>query len=314
MLTPLQKKTAQAIVNVFETGSVRGEYGQVTLLRNDAGHLTYGRSQTTLASGNLYLLVKAYCEAPGALFAGDLNAYLNRLSVRDLTLDNDTMLRNILHDAGGDPVMHDVQNQFFDRVYWNPAAQSATNLAFKDPLSTAVVYDSCIHGSWQKIRDMTNAQIGLAGVKGERLWIENYVKTRKNWLGNSPNPLLQRTVYRMESFEQMIASALWDLNLPLRVRGVIIDNDALEERTPVVASADDNTQRTLHLTTPLMSGKDVESIQTALQKLGIAVDDDGVFGQETDTAVRAFQKSKGLKPDGVVGGAARRDRGAGRPA
>jgi chitosanase len=305
MLTNIQKKTAQAIVNIFETGSVHGEYGQVTVVRNDAGHLTYGRSQTTLASGNLYLLVKAYCEAPGALFAGDLNPYLSRLATRDLALDNDAMLRNVLHDAGGDPVMHDVQNQFFDSVYWKPAAQSAANLGFKDPLSTAVVYDSCIHGSWQKVRDMTNAQFGAAGVKEERPWIENYVKTRKNWLGSSPNPLLQRTVYRMESFEQMIASALWDLRLPLRVRGVAIDADALEERTPVVASADDNTQRTLHLTTPLMSGKDVESIQTGLKKLGITVENDGVFGQETDTAVRTFQRSKGLKPDGVVGPATR---------
>jgi chitosanase len=305
MLNNLQKRTAQAIVNVFETGSVHGEYGQVTVQKNDAGHLTYGRSQTTLASGNLHLLLKAYCDAPGALFAGELNPYLARLAARDLALDTDLMLRNILHDAGGDPVMHDVQNQFFDSVYWNPAAQSAANLGFKDPLSTAVVYDSCIHGSWRMMRDLTNAQFGLPDALGEHQWVGKYVETRKNWLASSPNPLLQRTVYRMESFQQMIASALWDLNLPLRVRGVVIDKDALEERTPVVASADDNTQRTLYLTTPLMSGKDVESIQIALKKLGIAVDTDGVFGQETDTAVRAFQRSKGLKPDGVVGPATR---------
>ena len=29
-LTATQKKTAQAIVNIFETGKVHGEYGQVT--------------------------------------------------------------------------------------------------------------------------------------------------------------------------------------------------------------------------------------------------------------------------------------------
>ena len=305
MPTVLQKKTAQAIVNIFETGSVHGDYGQVTVQRNDAGHLTYGRSQATLASGNLHLLVKSYCEAPGALFAGDLDTYLDKLAARDLALDNDAILRNILHDAGGDPVMHDVQNQFFDRVYWNPAAQSSANLNFTEALSAAVVYDSCIHGSWHKVRDMTTAQLGAPSVVGERPWIENYVRTRKNWLGSSPNPLLQRTVYRMESFEQMIASALWGLTLPMRVRGVTIDLDALEERTPVVASADDNTQRTLYLTTPVMSGKDVAEIQTALQKLGISVDNDGVFAQETDTAVRTFQRSKGLKGDGVVGPATR---------
>ena len=70
MVTELQKQTAQAIVNIFETGRLRGDYGNVTVAKNDAGHLTYGRSQTTLASGNLFLLIKAYVEAAGADFAG----------------------------------------------------------------------------------------------------------------------------------------------------------------------------------------------------------------------------------------------------
>ena len=68
MLSDLQKKTAQAIVNVFETSQVLGDYGKVTLLPGDSGHLTYGRSQTTLASGNLFLLINAYCQAGDAAF------------------------------------------------------------------------------------------------------------------------------------------------------------------------------------------------------------------------------------------------------
>ena len=60
-LAPLQKAAAQAIVNIFETGSVRGDYGEVTLIPGDSGQLTYGRSQTTLASGNLFLLIQDYC-------------------------------------------------------------------------------------------------------------------------------------------------------------------------------------------------------------------------------------------------------------
>ena len=40
MLTDPQKQAAQAIVNIFETGRVLGEYGQVTLLTGDTGHLT----------------------------------------------------------------------------------------------------------------------------------------------------------------------------------------------------------------------------------------------------------------------------------
>ena len=62
VLTEVQKRVSQAIVNIFETGKPGGKYGKVTLLPGDPGHLTYGRSQTTLASGNLYLLIKAYTE------------------------------------------------------------------------------------------------------------------------------------------------------------------------------------------------------------------------------------------------------------
>lgn len=42
MLTDLQKKAVQAIVNIFETGKPLGDYGKVTLLPNDTGHHVYG--------------------------------------------------------------------------------------------------------------------------------------------------------------------------------------------------------------------------------------------------------------------------------
>jgi len=45
----LQKRTAQAIVNIFETGSAAGDYGNFTAVDGDTRHLMYGRSQTTQA-------------------------------------------------------------------------------------------------------------------------------------------------------------------------------------------------------------------------------------------------------------------------
>jgi N-acetylmuramoyl-L-alanine amidase len=47
---------------------------------------------------------------------------------------------------------------------------------------------------------------------------------------------------------------------------------------------------------PLMQGKEIKVIQRALQ-----IPDDGIFGQGTFNAVRAFQLKKGLNPDGEVG-------------
>lgn len=44
------------------------------------------------------------------------------------------------------------------------------------------------------------------------------------------------------------------------------------------------------------SGKDVQTLQRVLHLL-----DDGIFGQLTEDAVKEFQKSNGLKVDGIVG-------------
>src|SRR5262245_65473536 len=112
VVSDLQKKTAQSIVNIFETGRALGDYGKGTLMAGDPGHLTYGRSQTTLASGNLFLLIKAYCDAPGAAVADTLLPFLDRLGARDLSLDTDSTLRRGLRDAGDDAVMHATQDQF----------------------------------------------------------------------------------------------------------------------------------------------------------------------------------------------------------
>ena len=85
-MNPVQKQIAEAIVNIFETGRPHGDYGAVTVLRGDSGHLTYGRSQTTLGSGNLFLLIKAYCERDDAQFHGVLKTYLPRLESRDTSV------------------------------------------------------------------------------------------------------------------------------------------------------------------------------------------------------------------------------------
>jgi len=105
MPTNIQRDTAEAIVNIFETGKVLSDYGNVTLLDRDSGHLTCGRSQTTLASGNLFLLIKAYVQAVGAQYADQLKQYLSRLNATDLSLDQDAGFKDLLRQAGSDPVM-----------------------------------------------------------------------------------------------------------------------------------------------------------------------------------------------------------------
>lgn len=105
MLTDLQKQTAQAIVNVFETSAVRGRYDLVTLLEGDTGRLTYGRSQTTLSTGNLFKLIDDYCRRDGAWYSATLFPYLTPLRQQDPSLDHDLHFHNLLRAAADDPVM-----------------------------------------------------------------------------------------------------------------------------------------------------------------------------------------------------------------
>lgn len=305
MLSDLQKETAKAIVNIFETGSARGDYARVTLLTGDSGHLTYGRAQTTLGSGNLHLLIKAYCDARGAAYALALRPYLPRLADIDLRLDTDWTFRDLLKEAGGDPVMRDTQDAFFDRVFWTPAATTATRAGLAEPLSIAIVYDSVVHGSWSAMHNLTNNRAGAASRIGERNWAAAYIDTRRNWLANHSNSLLRKTVYRMDSFKALVAGGHWRLDLPMTVRGVRIDAELLGVRPPITASAINIATRNLRLTEPKMTGNDVRALETALAKEGYAINIDGVFDEGLEAALKSFQRNYGLVVDGIAGPATR---------
>ena len=125
MLTQTQKRAAEAIVNLFETGEVRGVYGEVTVLQGDTGHLSFGRSQTTLGSGGLHAMLARYCANQGARFAAALAPYLPRFEARDVAVDLDFHLHNLLRASADDPVMRDTQDAFFDEGFWQPAERIA---------------------------------------------------------------------------------------------------------------------------------------------------------------------------------------------
>lgn len=61
-------------------------------------------------------------------------------------------------------------------------------------------------------------------------------------------------------------------------------------------------RRSLRLKDPYMRGDDVKELQTELNELGYDCGKtDGIFGKQTDAAVRWFQQVNGLVVDGIVG-------------
>lgn len=256
-------------------------------------------------------MIKNYREAAGAELAEEFMPYLGRLEDRDVNLDHDMKFRRLLRDAGRDPVMQQVQDRFFDSVYWKPAMSAAQGIGVSQALSVGVVYDSCIHGSWHRMRDRTNEKFGKATDIGEENWIQHYIEVRRDWLAHHSNTLLHRTTYRMDSFREFIEDSNWGLKLSFTCRGVLVSEAVLTEAGDPRASSDADEMRLLRLRTPFLQGDDVRAVQQALADAGIALSVDGIFGPATESAVREWQRQQGLQVDGIVGPATRASLGIG---
>lgn len=80
-----------------------------------------------------------------------------------------------------------------------------------------------------------------------------------------------------------------------RVNGLPVDGVVGEKTRSLLL------QRPLFLTSPPMTGADVETLQRSLQARGISVAVDGVFGPGTKAAVETFQRWAGIFIDGIAG-------------
>lgn len=298
-LTATQAATIRAIVNLFETGSVLGDYGQVTLLAGDTGHLTFGRSQTTLGSGNLHALLQRYCDNPGARFGPLLARVLPQTAAKDTALDHDLKLHNVMRASADDHVMRDLQDEFFDEVYFDPAMKAGERMGIVSPLGLAVVYDSFVHGSWQRIRDRV---AGTPESRGERPWVEDYITARREWLVTSSRADLRATVYRMDALRRLVELDAWGLQLPLVVRGAEISATTLAGLPPGVYDGPQPGTREISFNTsrPLLRGLDVRLLQLALSQEGADIRADGVFGRASSQRVADHQRATGAAASGVA--------------
>jgi chitosanase len=230
-VTPEQKRVIDSILSIFETGKLPtpASYSTCTILSDGAG-ISYGKHQSTDRAGSLDKIVDLYIHR-GGVHAADLLPHVKRLAANESALVDPrnpptwaTQLIGVLRAAGADPIMQQSQDEVFDSNYWVPALGHAQSLGLVTALGHLVVYDTCIHSGPGGVAVIRARFPELPPVKGgdEKAWVRAYVKARSAWLTSSSNPLVQRTVYRMDAIEKIIGEDNWSLSTPLTVRSVKI--------------------------------------------------------------------------------------------
>lgn len=232
--TSIIRKIRQ-VIRYFETSKLTGaDYGAISVYHDGPGkkrQLTFGAMQTT-EYGNLKALVQMYADAKGR-YAAELAPFVPLIGDRNrATLADNPRFMTLIRFAANDPIMHQVQDRFFDDYYFNPARSWAEENGFTLPLSMLVIFDSFVHsGSILRfLRQQFPAKTPAAGGK-EKEWITQYVITRDAWLENHANHLLQRTDYRTDSFIYAIRQDNWELSKPF---AIVNYKDKDENGKPVV--------------------------------------------------------------------------------
>lgn len=280
------------IINILEVGQPQGNYDEVAFLPGDSGRLSYGITQCSNSSGNLYLLIREYIIRKGQFADEFKDKYLRLLMERDESLDVSKEFSALLKLAAKDEVMKATQDDFQKKRFLNPAKARLSSMGFSLPLTLAIITDSYVHGGFDIVLNRMKKQ-GASIPKNEKVFCVEYLKARVNWL-RSKGGILSQTVYRAATFQALANAGRWNLSGPFKIRGykwtggtwVGLPSDVTRES----ALADGEV---LYMQ---MKGDAVKELQNLL---GITTD--GIFGKKTREAVIAFQKECGLAEDGIVG-------------
>lgn len=134
------QKAALAITAAFE-----GE-GYAAYNNYDAGIISYGLIQFTLAAGTLNTVVEKYLARSSSAVAKGLQAYSDRIRGMDQNLRHDEQLRKLLTQAAEEPEMQAVQNELAIANYWDRLVDRfVTPRGFEQPLTYALLFDISVN-------------------------------------------------------------------------------------------------------------------------------------------------------------------------
>jgi len=199
------------VLVVAECGQKTIPYGAVYVMAdgpNQVKQITLSIGFTQMG-GNLGKVIEEYSRRMG-VYTEKLKPMLSVMSRMD-TVNNKGYI-NALKSAGDDPIMQQVQDVMFNRLYLDPAVKWGEKEGFKEPLSYLVIADSFLHSGsiLSALRSKFSEKTPSNGGR-ERTWISNYLDVRHSWLGTHSSRLLRTTIYRTTYYKKLIENGDWIL-------------------------------------------------------------------------------------------------------
>lgn len=151
------KKASFAVTAAFE-GT-----GYAAFNNYDAGIISYGLIQFTLAAGSLYGVVEKYLAYSTSVTAQALAAYRDRIAGRDESLRHDGALKQILLEAAKEPEMQRAQDEVATVNYWDKVMEGyITPRGLVLPLSYALLFDMGVNfGTGHGFVRLAEDQLGV---------------------------------------------------------------------------------------------------------------------------------------------------------
>jgi hypothetical protein len=129
------RKAAFNMASAFEGG-----YGAINTY--DAGIISYGFLQFTLAAGSLGTVLQNYSNRSQSATANGIRGYLERVINRDALLKNDMNFLGLLRAAANEQEMVDAQGEIGEQGYWKAVVDGyIVQRELKYPLTWALLFD-----------------------------------------------------------------------------------------------------------------------------------------------------------------------------
>jgi chitosanase len=212
----IDDRTVKRIKNVLcvaEQGTQTIPYDKVEVMADgpdDVRQITLSIGFTQYGS-NLGKVLEEYKERGGVL--GDsLGAYIGKMKTSGLV--NNSEFKSMLKKAGKeDPIMGQVQEDMFEKLYMGPAIAWGEKEGFELPYSYMIICDSFLHSGSilgflrERFEERTPAHGGR-----EKIWTADYLEVRHDWLKSHSNSLVRTSSYRTKYYLELLAMDDWQLD------------------------------------------------------------------------------------------------------